>query len=289
MAQLVAEEFDCDPQTVSVVYGGSKGGLPATGPGGCRLTVMLAGAVEGAAGKIKDKALRIAAEMLEADADDLEWADGGFQVGGSPAARAGRRDRDDCAPVQAQLPDDMESGLEATKVYDHPYTTMPSTDRYDLGVFYPFMGHACHVPVVEVDLETGGVEILDYAAVHDCGTLVNPRSLAGHIVGGTAQGMATALLEEFVYDEDGQLLTTSYLDYLIPTAMEVPELKIGHDETPSPFTPHGIKGGGEGGRMMAPAAISAAINDALREFGVRVTELPATPERILDWVGEPAP
>jgi CO/xanthine dehydrogenase Mo-binding subunit len=100
-------------------------------------------------------------------------------------------------------------------------------------------------------------------------------------VGGTAQGIGTALYEEFVYDEEGQLLTASYLDYLIPTAIEVPELKIGHHETPSPWTPHGIKGGGEGGRMMAPAAINVAVNDALAPLGVRLTELPMTPDRIL--------
>src|SRR5207302_1973667 len=131
-----------------------------------------------------------------------------------------------------------------SKVFDHPYTTMPSADRKDLGVFYPFVGHACHVPVVEVDIETGVVTFLHYTAVHDCGTLVNPRSLAGHIVGGTAQGIGTALYEEYVYDDDGQLLSSSYLDYLIPSAMEVPELTIGHVETPSPYTPHGVKGGG---------------------------------------------
>ena len=101
-------------------------------------------------------------------------------------------------------------------------------------------------------------------AVHDCGTLVNPRSLDGHIIGGMAQGIGTALYEQYVYDADGNLLTQSYMDYLIPTAMEVPEVTIGHCETPSPWTPHGIKGGGEGGRMMAPAAIAAAIDDALR-------------------------
>ncbi len=282
VAQLVAEEFDCDPHAVSVVYQGSKNGLPATGPGGSRTTVMLAGAVEGATAKIKAKALRTAAHLLEADPDDLEWVDGGFQVKGVPEQR---KSLADIAVVlhlfKHSLPEDVESGLEDSKVYDHPYTTMPSADRKDLGVFYPFMGHACHVPVVEVDVETGAVTFLAYAAVHDCGTLVNPRSLAGHIVGGTAQGIGTALHEEFVYDADGQLLSSSFLDYQIPTAMEVPALAIGHAETPSPYTPHGIKGGGEGGRMMAPAAINAAVNDALAPLGVRLTELPMTPERIL--------
>ena len=281
VAQLVAEEFDCDPYDVSIVYQGSKNGLPATGPGGSRTTVMLAGAVEGATAKIKAKALRAAAHLLEANPDDMEWVDGGFQVKGVPEQRK------TLAEIAVMLhlfkhsfPADMESGLEDSKVFDHPYTTMPSADRKDLGVFYPFMGHACHVPVIEVDIETGAVTFLAYAAVHDCGTLVNPRSLAGHIVGGTAQGIGTALYEEFVYDDDGQLLTSSFLDYLIPSAMEVPELRIGHHETPSPYTPHGIKGGGEGGRMMAPAALNVAVNDALAPLGVRVTELPMTPDRL---------
>jgi len=281
VAQLVAEEFDCDPHDVSIVYQGSRNGLPATGPGGSRTTVMLAGAVEGASSKIKAKALRAAAHLLEANADDLEWVDGGFQVKGVPEQRKSLGDIAIMLHLfKHSFDEDVESGLEESKVFDHPYTTMPSADRKDLGVFYPFMGHACHIPVVEVDVETGSVIFLDYAAVHDCGTLVNPRSLAGHIQGGTAQGIGTALYEEFVYDAEGQLVTASYLDYPIPTAMEVPELKIGHVETPSPWTPHGIKGGGEGGRMMAPAAINAAVNDALAPLGVRLTELPMTPDRI---------
>jgi len=282
VAQLVAEEFDCSPYDVSVVYHGSRDGLPATGPGGSRTTVMLAGAVEGASAKIKEKARRAAAHLLEIGPDDLEWADGGFRVRGDPERKKALGEIAIMLHLfKHSFPEDMESGLDASKVFDHPYTTMPSADRKDLGVFYPFVGHACHVPVVEVDIETGLVTFLHYAAVHDCGTLVNPRSLAGHIVGGTAQGIGTALYEEFVYDEDGQLLSSSFMDYLIPTAMEVPELTIGHVETPSPYTPHGIKGGGEGGRMMAPAAINAAVNDALAPLGVRLTELPMTPERIL--------
>ena len=286
VAQLVAEEFGCEPHAVSVVYAGTRNGLPATGPGGSRTTVMLAGAVEGAAERIKDKAIKVAEHLLEASPDDLEWADGGVQVKGSPEQRKSLGD----IAIQTHLfkhslPEEIESGLEASKVYDHPYTTMPSADRKNLGVFYPFVGHACHIPIVEVDAQTGEVRFLKYIAVHDCGTLVNPRSLAGHITGGTVQGIGTALHEEYVYGaEDGNLLTQSYMDYLIPTAMEAPEFVIGHCETPSPWTPHGIKGGGEGGRMMAPAAIAAAIDDALAPLGVRATELPATPARIVGWI-----
>ena len=243
---------------------------------------MLAGAVEGASAKIKAKARRAAAHLLEVDPDDLEWVDGGFQVKGVPEQRkTPGRDRDHAAPVQAQLPrghGERAGGLarsSTTRTRRCPRPTArtsasstrswgtPATSRWSRSTSRP-----------------GRSRFLAYAAVHDCGTLVNPRSLAGHIVGGTAQGIGTALYEEFVYDDDGQLLTCSFLDYLIPSAMEVPELRIGHVETPSPYTPHGIKGGGEGGRMMAPAAINVAVNDALAPLGVRVTELPMTPDRL---------
>lgn len=288
-AMLVGEEFGVDPATVSIQYHGTKGGLPAAGPGGSRLTVMYAGAIKGAANEIKDKARKIAAHQLEVDPDDVEWVDGGFQVRGVPQARKEFAEVAIAAYLFAtDLPEGLQSGLEASYVYDHPYTTMPSKDRTDLGVFYPCMGHACHIAMVEVDIETGGVKFLRYAAVHDAGTMVNPRSLEGQIIGGTAQGIATALLEELVYDDQGQLLSSSFMDYLIPTAMEVPELQIGHEETPSPLTEYGIKGGGEAGRMMAPGAVSAALDDALAEFDVHVTELPATPERIMRLIASAA-
>jgi CO/xanthine dehydrogenase Mo-binding subunit len=287
VAQLVAEEFDVEPHQVNVVYSGTNQGLPATGPGGSRTTVMLAGAVEGASKKIKEKSFKIAAHLLEAAPEDLEWSEGGVAVKGSPEQRKELAEIAMSAHLfKHQLPEEIESGMAADQVYDHPYTTMPSEDRKDLGVFYPIIGHACHIPVVEVDVETGLVTFLKYTAVHDCGTLVNPRSLNGHIIGGVAQGIGTALLEEYIYDEEGQLANASYQDYLIPSAMDVPELTVGHQETPSPYTVHGIKGGGEGGRMMAPAAIASAIEDALKPLGVRVNELPATPERVLGWIEE---
>ncbi len=282
---LIAEEFDVDPASIAVKYHGTQGGLPAAGPGGSRLTVMYAGAIKGAAGAIKEKARAITAHALEASPDDLEWRDGGYQVVGVPGSRLSFADIALRAHLFAtELPEGYQSGLEASYVYDHPFTTMPKKDRSDLGVFYPCMGHACHIAAIEVDVETGAVEILDYAAVHDAGTMVNPRSLEGQIIGGTAQGVATALLEELVFDEQGQPLSTTFMDFLMPTAMEVPEVAIGHEETPSPITVHGIKGGGEAGRMMAPSAVSAAIDDALSSYGVYVSELPATPERIRRWI-----
>jgi NAD(P)-dependent dehydrogenase (short-subunit alcohol dehydrogenase family) len=173
VAQLVAEEFDCSPYDVSIVYHGSRDGLPATGPGGSRTTVMLAGAVEGASAKIKEKARRAAAHLLEIGPDDLEWADGGFRVRGDPERK---KTLGEIAIMlhlfKHSFPEDMESGLDASKVFDHPYTTMPSADRKDLGVFYPFVGHACHVPVVEVDIETGSghvPELRGRARLRDAG------------------------------------------------------------------------------------------------------------------------
>jgi CO/xanthine dehydrogenase Mo-binding subunit len=281
-AMLVAEEFGVDPSAVTVKHHhGSQGGLPAAGPGGSRLTVMLAGAIRGAATKIKDKARKIAAHLMEASADDLEWNDGEFTVRGDPDQRRSLAEVAMAAHLFAQtLPEGTETGLVENYVYEHPYTTMPADDRSDLGVFYPCMGNACHVTAVEVDTDTGAVRILKYVAVHDSGTIVNPRALEGQVIGGTVQGLATALSEELAFDDLGQPLTTTLWDFGMPTAADVPEMIVGHEQTPSPLTEHGIKGGGEAGRLVAPAAISAAIDDALADLGVRITELPATPERI---------
>jgi CO/xanthine dehydrogenase Mo-binding subunit len=281
VAQTVAEEFGIDPAQVTVTYEDSQHGLPGAGPGGSRMTVMLTGAVVGAARKLKDKMARIVAHGLEAAPEDIAFGHGKAMVRGAPDramtyAEIGLK----AYWFKLDLPPGMESGLEARHTYDHPYLTMPSADRKDLGAFYPMMAHGAHIPVVEVEPETGRVRFLRYIAVHDVGTIVNPKSLRGQITGGIAQGIGMALYEQSAYDEQGQPLTASFMDYLLPTAMEVPAFEIGHVETPSPFTEYGVKGGGEGGRMIAPAAIAAAIEDALAPLGVRVDEVPLTPERV---------
>jgi len=286
--QIVAEQLTIDPADIEVTYSDTDHGLNGTGPGGSRYTVMIAGAIAGAATQIKEKMFKIAGHMLEANEADLELAEGKISVRGAPDRSVSIPD----VAMQAHyfrlsLPDDVNSGLDANFVYDHPYTTMPSEDRSDLGVFYPIMGHMCHIPVVEVDIETGQVKFLKYVAVHDAGTVVNPMTLAGHIRGGTAQGIGSAMYEQFYYDSEGQLLTANFADYLIPTIMEVPEnVEVGHVETPSPFTEFGIKGGGEGGRMGAPPAIAAAIEDALKPLGVKVDVLPITPMRLRELIRE---
>ncbi|MFL5702684.1 MAG: molybdopterin cofactor-binding domain-containing protein, partial [Ktedonobacteraceae bacterium] len=148
------------------------------------------------------------------------------------------------------------------------------------------MGHAAHIPIVEVDIKTGQVKFLKYIAVHDVGTVVNPRSLKGQIRGGIAQGVGLTLLEQVQYSADGQNLTATLADYLLPTANDVPMVEVYHHETPSPFTAYGVKGGGEGGRMVAPPAVTSAIEDALKPFGVKIEEMPITPEKIVTWVAQ---
>jgi CO/xanthine dehydrogenase Mo-binding subunit len=249
------------------------------------MTVMLTGAVVGAARKLKEKMARIAAHLLEAAPEDIVFGANGASVRGAPDKAVGYADLGLKAYwFKLDLPEGMESGLEARHTYDHPYLTPPSADRKDLGAFYPMMGHGAHIPVVEVTPETGQVRILRYVAVHDVGTIVNPKSLRGQIAGGIAQGIGMALYEQVLYDTGGQPLTASFMDYLLPTAQEVPRIEIGHVETPSPFTEYGVKGGGEGGRMIAPAALASAVEDALAPLGVTIDELPMTPERVATLV-----
>jgi carbon-monoxide dehydrogenase large subunit len=141
-----------------------------------------------------------------------------------------------------------------------------------------------HAALVEVDVETGMVRVLKYVVVHDCGRAINPLVIDGQICGGVAQGIGDALMEELVYDENGQLLTASLLDYLVPTAGEIPPFGLGHHESPSPRNPLGLKGLGEGGAISPPAALANAVDDALRPFGVEVHTMPLAPERVLALV-----
>jgi CO/xanthine dehydrogenase Mo-binding subunit len=284
VSQVVAEEFDVDPASVVVTFADSQHALPGTGPGGSRYTVMVSGAVAGAAGEVKAKLRRIAAHQLEVSEDDLEFRDGGVGVVGSPERRLTLPELALAAYMfRLDLPKDVDSGLAAQSTYDHPLTTLPSDDRSDLGIFYPFVGHAWHIALVEVDVETGKLEFLRYAAVHDAGTVVNPKTLDGQIIGGTIQGLGTALYEEYRYDEEGRVRNENFEHYHLPSSMDVPTMTVKHLETPSPFTPYGIKGAGEGGRMLTPAILSAAIEDALQPYGVTVTTLPIRAEQIVAW------
>jgi carbon-monoxide dehydrogenase large subunit len=163
------------------------------------------------------------------------------------------------------LPPGLEPGLEATAVYDPPNFSWPG---------------GAHAAVVEVDMETGNVELLRYVAVDDVGKVVNPTIVDGQIHGGIAQGVAQALFEEAVYDDDGSLLTSSMTSYLVPSAAELPSFELDRTETPSPTNPLGVKGVGETGAIASPAAVMNAVADALAPFGVTDIDMPATPERV---------
>jgi CO/xanthine dehydrogenase Mo-binding subunit len=285
-AQIVAEELGVNPEDVAIAYDSAAHGLPSAGPGGSRMTVMLGGAVRGATTKIREKAFQIAAHQLEANPEDMEFSGGMVRVKGVADESKAMSLADIGMKAywyKADLPEGMESGLEGTFTYDHPMTTLPSDDRTDLGIFYPIMGHAVHVVVVEADVDTGQVKFLRYVAVHDVGTVVNPRSLRGQIRGGIAMGIGVTLMEQVRHDAAGHALSGSFEDYLLPLAGDVPNVEVLHHETPSPFTAYGVKGGAEGGRMVAPCAVTTAIEDALAPFGARIDALPIRPEDIVGW------
>jgi CO/xanthine dehydrogenase Mo-binding subunit len=287
VTQVLAEQFTVDPSDITIGYADSASAFNGFGPGGSRFSVMITGAAVSASIKLKTKLKRFAAHMLEADVDDLEFRDGKVCVKGAQGLEKSIAD----IALQANFfrlsfPDgeEFDSGLETTAVYDHPLSTAPEPDRKHLGIFYPIMGHMCHIAVVEVDIATGKVEFLDYAAVHDAGTMINPITLGGHILGGTAMGIGTAMYEKFHYDDQGQMLNASFADYHIPGIHEMPRVRIGHVETPSPYTEYGIKGGGEGGRMGTPSAVVRAIEDALKPYNAKIDCVPVLPSMIREYV-----
>lgn len=291
-AMVVANELGVDPEEITVTHVDTALAGPALGPSASRMTVMLSGAVAGAVAEVREQMRSIAADLLEAAPADLEWdrEQVGYVVRGAHGPIAPLREIAHVANSQAlSLPEGVRSGLEATFTYDHPYATMPKPDGSDWGVFCPIIGHSVHVPVVEVDLETGEVAFLDYAVVHDCGRVLNPAAVRGQIIGGICQGIGSALHEELRYAHDGALIERDLRKYYMPTFMEMPNIRIEHLETPSPFTYNGVKGVGEGGRMCAPAAVISAIEDALEPWSVEIGEVPATPEKILRWLAEARP
>ena len=284
VTQVVAEQFQVDPSTIVIGYADSHSAFNGVGPQGSRFTTMITGAIVLASYKLQAKLKTFAAHLLSVSEDMLEMRDGAVAVKGDSNSYKTIGDIAMMAHMfRLSFPEDpkYDSGLETTAVYDHPLSTLPHPDRKHLGIFYPIVGHVCHIAAVEVDRDTGKVAILDYAAVHDNGTVVNPRTLSGQVLGGTCNGIGSTLYEEFAYDDDGQFLNATFADYAMPTAHEmVPELKIGHVETPSPYTEYGVKGGGEGGRLAAPAALCAAIDDALGDLGIRIHAIPLMPWRL---------
>src|SRR5579883_2051813 len=280
LAQIAAERLGVRYEDVQVVVGDT--GRISTGIGtfASRSAVGAGNAVRGAALRVREKVLTLAALLLEAAVDDVELRDGVVQVRGAPARRITLGELASLAsgpnldatriPRHLRFSDDLQPTLEATYHYETSHL------NYAYGV---------HAAVVEVDPRTGEVRILRYVAAHDCGVELNPLLVTGQIIGGLAQGLGNALYEAVLVAESGQPLTRTYMDYLIPTAMEVPDLVLHSAHTPSPTNPEGVKGVGEGGVLPVAAVITAAVEDALRPFGARLLESPLTPEMILRAVG----
>jgi carbon-monoxide dehydrogenase large subunit len=271
MAQIAADALGVAVGDIDVVFGDTDVVPYGLGTWASRSTVVCGGATILAATDVRAKIIEIAADMLEASPGDLEIVAGSVRARGSPSRAVSVRDVARRAAHEPHLlPEGMEPGLDSTRRYSAP----------DPGSF----ASAMHAALVEVDVETGGVTILKYVVAEDCGTMVNPLLVEGQVHGGVAQGIGGALLEHLVYDESGQFVSGSLMDYLLPGFTEVPRIEVVHLESPSPHTLGGFKGMGEGGAINAPVAIVAAVNDALSPFGAVANHTPLTPEWILDAV-----
>jgi carbon-monoxide dehydrogenase large subunit len=291
LAQIVSDELGVPFDRINVTTGDTRRFKYAVGTFASRTAVMSGNAVALTARKVRAKALRIAADALEASVDDLEIIDGNVRVKGSPDSQidlgaiavlsnplryafdaAAARATQFASPADPTKPplDGEEPGLEGTDYYSPPQSTF---------------ANGMHAVIVETDPETAEIAILRYCVVHDCGTIVNPMIVEGQVHGGVAQGIGGALYERMEYDESGQLLNASYMDFLMPYASEVPRIEIDHLETPSPLNPLGIKGAGEAGVIPGSAAIAAAIEDAESDLGIVIDAMPISPSELFDLRG----
>ncbi len=264
-SQIVADELGIPIEDVVVQYGDTQGQPFGLGTYGSRSLAVGGTAIHRSVTKIKDKAKKIAAHLLEASEEDLVWQDGKFMVKGSPDAAKTIQELALAAHVGYSLPPGMEPFLDETTYHDPPNCT------------FPFGTHIC---VVEVDPETGKVEFLRYLAVDDVGNVINPLIVDGQLHGGIVQGMAQAMWEQGVYDESGQLVTGTLMDYAIPKASMVPNFELDRTVTPTDVNPFGAKGAGEAGTIASAPAVVNAVVDALKPFGITHLDMPLTPERL---------
>src|SRR5207248_8040047 len=268
IAQVGADELGIDVSHVRVLQGDTDAAPTGPGTGGSRSAVIAGGAAQQAAREVRARIIAIAANELEASPDDLEIVDGHIHVAGTPtrgvtlADVARKADHD-----PGNLPPGQAPGLES-----HTRYTPASPVTWS---------NACHICVVEVDKDTGKVEVLRYVVSEDCGVMINPNVVEGQIAGGVVQGIGGVLYEHMAYDGDGNPLTTTFMDYLLPTAAEVPELEYGHIETPAPSNPGGHKGMGEGGAIASPPAVVNAVADALAPLGVEIRTQPLGPSEVM--------
>ena len=269
-AQIAADRLGIDPEQIEVIHGDTDQGPWGWDTYGSRSLAVGGEAVARAAEKVQEKAKRICAALLEAAPEDVELADGKYQVRGSPDKFKTMAEIAGAAHIPPQeLPADIELGLEETTIYDPE------------NFVFPFGAHAC---VVEVDAETGKVEVVRYVAVDDCGPAINPMLIDGQIHGGITHAIGQALYEQVVYDADGQLVTGTFVDYALPTAAELPSFETDRTETPSPVNSLGVKGIGEAGTIAATPAVTAAVLDALAPLDVEWIDMPLTPKRVWEAI-----
>jgi carbon-monoxide dehydrogenase large subunit len=264
-AQIVADEIGVPVEDVEVIHGDTDNTPMGWGTYGSRTTVVGGGAVALTSRKIKDKAKTIAAHLLEAAEADIEYQDGKFFVRGSPDQSKSIQDIALMANVAWNMPAGVEPGLEATTYYDPPNFT------------YPF---GTHIAVVRIDPDNGHIDLVRYVAADDCGPQINPIIVEGQVHGGVVQGIGQALWEGAVYDESGQLLTGSMMDYALPHAHQFPDIETISTVTPSPHNPLGVKGIGETGTIASTITVYNAVMDALKPLGVNKLDMPLTPERV---------
>jgi carbon-monoxide dehydrogenase large subunit len=264
LAQIIADEIGVTPDVIKVVHGDTDTSPYGWGTFASRSLVISGGASLIAAQKLRVKLIKIASHMLEAAPGDIVLEDGFAKVAGTDRSIAIAKMAREAYTQTHRFNGEIEPGLTETGSYDPPGTC----------------SNACHVAIVEVDVETGRVQIEKFLVAEDAGKIINPMIADGQVHGGIAQGIGNALLEEIIYDESGGILTANLADYMPPTAHEIPPIELHHMETPSTQSITKAKGLGEGGCIGAPAAIVNAINDALMPFGVEIDEIPATPQRI---------
>jgi carbon-monoxide dehydrogenase large subunit len=268
LAQIAADTLGVSPDAIQVTAGDTAASPLGHGAYASRQAVTAGNALAMAARMVAEKAKQAAASMLEVAADDLELADGAVRVKGVAGLQRGLGEIANALAGVAgfSLPSNVTPGLAASVDYQPPAITYTN---------------GSHVAEVEVDPETGRVRITRYVVVHDCGRMINPMMVEGQVQGGVVHGIGMTLYEWMRYDADGQPLTTTLADYLLPTSDVLPTIEIHHMESPTPLNPLGVKGAAESGTIGAPPAIVSAIEDALRPLRVRITDLPVTPERLL--------
>jgi carbon-monoxide dehydrogenase large subunit len=264
-AQIVADKLGVPFEDVEILHGDTQSAPKGLDTYGSRSLAVGGIALVRAAEKVIEKARRIAAHLLEANEDDLEFSNGSFSVKGSPGSSVGIGEVAFATFLGHNLPDGVEPSLDADATYDPENFSFP---------------HGTHLCAVDVDTETGMTKIRKYVCVDDVGVPINPLIIEGQVHGGLAQGIAQALFEEAVYDESGNLTTGTFVDYTLPSAADLPSFTTDRTETPAATNPLGVKGVGETGTIASTPAVINAIVDALRPFGVNDIRMPATPERV---------